>query len=346
MHSHHTATTTSGSSFAALFTGTTCHDSQIAAFLARQPYLPDRTGAEEPQVIFRGALELDRDQEQALVDDTFKRIAELEDELGYREATDAGSGSGFGSSAATGGFLGGLANGASVSDIDSLKHIPRRLLWDHVFRMKMGWRRDLWGGVYRAGQNLHMPFTRRAVQQMIARAQNHYFAAEPFCNVSPVGVQDPELATTANEWAQHKFKAARLKNHGMKAVEIAGIHGEVVIKKGHRRDAHSYETWARVLMVPRPVSLDAAFTSAFIDKDSETAFGLDVTAGTGLSPDHDLGQGAASRSTLTSLAILAPRILMAPCPHPHRFSPPAAALLAPLSATRTTPKTMHSICWA
>jgi hypothetical protein len=58
-------------------------DSQIAAFLSRLPYEAEPTlAANEPQVIFRGALELDRDQEAALVQSTMTRIGELETELG------------------------------------------------------------------------------------------------------------------------------------------------------------------------------------------------------------------------------------------------------------------------
>lgn len=214
------------------------YDSQIAAFLARQPYVDDQTGADEPQVIFRGALELDRAQEQSFVDDTFKRIGELETELGYTESGGTNQDVWAGSSA------------GSPFEVDSLKHIPKRQFWDRIFNMKMGWRTAL-GGIYKAGQNLHMPFTRRVVQQMIARAQNYFFAAEPFCSAIPVGVQDPEVSTTANEWAQHKFKGANLRNHGLKAIECAGIRGEVVMKTGHRNDAHSYETYAHVLAVPR-----------------------------------------------------------------------------------------------
>jgi hypothetical protein len=209
-------------------------DSQIAAFLARLPNQADQTGAEEPQVIFRGDLELDREREDHMVQDTFRRIGELETENGYQK------------------------DGASVLenvsaegvDLEKMKRIPKRQFLNMVFHMKMDWRREAMGGIYRAGRNLHMPFTRRTVQQMIARAQNHFCGSDPFCHATPVGVQEPEASSTANEWAQHKFKGAGLRSHLMKGIELAGIGGEVVIKKGYRRDQHSYETTANVLVVP------------------------------------------------------------------------------------------------
>lgn len=47
---------------------TTNHDNQIAAFLARQPYVDAATkSSDEPQVIFKGALDLDVVQENNLV---------------------------------------------------------------------------------------------------------------------------------------------------------------------------------------------------------------------------------------------------------------------------------------
>ena len=52
---------------------TTNHDNQIAAFLARQPYVDSATkSSDEPQVIFKGALDLDVVQENNLVQAALK----------------------------------------------------------------------------------------------------------------------------------------------------------------------------------------------------------------------------------------------------------------------------------
>lgn len=207
-------------------------DSQIAAFLARVPNEADLTGTEEPQVIFRGDLELTREQEDSMVHDTMRRIGELEDEHGYHKDSTQ---------------LEGITS-AGV-DLEQMKRIPKRQFLSMIFHMLMDWRRDAMGGIYKEGQNLHMPFTRRTVQQMIARAQNHFCGSDPFCHATPVGVQDPEASSTANEFAQHKFRGAGLRNQLMKGIEIAAIGGEAVMKKGHRLDQHSYQTTANVLVV-------------------------------------------------------------------------------------------------
>ena len=57
-------------------------DSQIAAFLNGQPYLALTEDAHTPQVIFRGALELDREQEQALVDHIDAEMRALKQRIG------------------------------------------------------------------------------------------------------------------------------------------------------------------------------------------------------------------------------------------------------------------------
>lgn len=208
-------------------------DSQIAAFLEGQPYLALTEDAHTPQVIFRGALELDREQEQILVDHVFRRAGELEGAMGYDKVQGDGKAS-----------FASLVNGSTFS-LDDLTWMEKRLFFDHVYHMKFNWRRGA-EGIYKQGQNIHFPMTRKSAQQMVSRAQNHFFGSDSWATAKPKGAQDPALSDAANSWAQLKFREAGLRNKGMKAVELAGIRGECVVKTGYRHDGYSYETYATV----------------------------------------------------------------------------------------------------
>ncbi len=206
-------------------------DSQIAAFLERQPLTPLDADANEPIVIFRGALELDRLQEDRMVNAALQYKQDLEQENGRDEAN-----------------LDGIAKTEARPEIDAstLKFIPQRQLWDLVYNQRFDWRRTNWGGIYAEGQNLHIPLARRGVQQMISRGQNYFFQTSPWCSVDAVGVSDPALATASNEWAQYRFHQAKLKGVLEKAVELAFIRGECVIKSQHVEKADYYQTYATV----------------------------------------------------------------------------------------------------
>ena len=230
-------------------------DTQIASFLARLPDQADPLANDEPQVIFRGALELTREQETAMVDHLLKRMGELEDELGRKDADQAAP------------VWTRIEDGGEL-DVEGMSFMARRTLWDLIFHQRFEWRRRLWAGIFAAGQNLHIPMTRRTVQQMIARAQNHFFAAEPFCTATPVGIDDIDVATTCNEWVQYKFKQGRIKLAGMKSIELAGIRGECVMETRHRVDRQDYGTIASVLIGPDGEPVVAADNDCIYEDDT------------------------------------------------------------------------------
>lgn len=235
-------------------------DSQLAAFLAREPYEALVDGPDEPQVIFRGALELNREKEMHMVERLFTRMGELELESGLADIKDGGTGHHSWTAA--------LGESATDFDIDSLSFMAKQQFWELVYNQKFAWRKER-GGIWDI-ENPHFPMTRRAVTQQIAKAQNHFFAQTPWCNSLPVGMDDVDDANACNEFVQHKFKEGGIRLSLMKAIEKAAIAGQAVVKRSHREDAHYPERYASVLVGSDKSPIIAADNSYIIeDTDNE-----------------------------------------------------------------------------
>jgi hypothetical protein len=210
----------------------TAQDSQIAAFLERLP-AESFVGAEdanEPMVIFRGALELTREQEDFVVSEAFKRIDDLDSSMGRAEILDASE-----------------TPPVDVDmDTDALKHLPRRMFWEMVFNQKFGWRKQL-EGLFKDGSNVHFPMTRRIVNQMVSRAQNYFFQTEPWFSANALGV-DMDTGKAANDWAQYRFSAAGVKGELEQAIKLAFVRGECVVKTQSKTRYDYYEAFESVMV--------------------------------------------------------------------------------------------------
>lgn len=210
-------------------------DSQIAAFLERQPVGATVEDSEAPRVIFKGELELTREQEDSMVAWVQQGLQSLDLEFGRDDAIITGE---SGSTPPIG----------TRMEIDHLKHIPRRELWELVYAQRMDWRRDVVGGIFGEGQNIHFPMTKRIVNQMISRAQNYFFQTEPWFNPGAIGAEDPQTAKTANEWAQYRFDQAKVRAAMERAVEKAFIRGECVVTAQQVEKSEYYEETAEIMV--------------------------------------------------------------------------------------------------
>ncbi len=243
-------------------------DSQIAAFLQRLP--ADTTtdlqaDPSAPLTIFRGGLELTREQEESVVQAALKFKRDLELESGRDGAL-------FNADPESMGDM-------DLMDIEGMKPMERRALWDLVYAQKFDWRRRLIGGIYADGQNVHFPHTRRFVQQMISRAQNYFFQTDPWFAATPVPViaeQSIDTATMANEWAQYKLNAAEVKAVLEKAIELAFIRGECVLRIEDVKKVEYYETFANVAVDPETGEPYMAADGDFIFEADEFAMVEDV----------------------------------------------------------------------
>lgn len=226
-------------------------DSQIAAFLSRLPahQIADGDDDQSPKVIFRGALELDVYQEQALVDACLKWKDDLNESTG-RSALQAGAKGGAGINAVT-----------AWENHRELSFMEQARLWELVYNQDFTWRKKI-RGLFADGDNRHLPLTRRTVQQMIARATNHYFATKPFFSAIPVGAEDPATASDANDWAQYKFDQAKVDLTLQRVIEKTLKTGGAVTKCQHALETDRFETFAEVMIGPdgNPlVALDGDF---------------------------------------------------------------------------------------
>lgn len=238
---------------------TTSRDSQIAAFLDRQPYTPVNESPDDPQVIFTGALQLDRQQEENLVLAAKTYREQMQEELAGKDDTaDLESES---------------VPAQESLDVEGMTWFQERNLWDLVYRQRMGWRRLVWQGIYAAGSNIHFPLTRRTVQQMISRAQNYFFQTEPWFAATPVGM-DSEPAKAANDWTQYKFEAAKLRPTLEKAIELAFIRGECVLRVASEDTFSHYEAFESVAVNPEtgePMMWGDESAPEYIFQDDEFA---------------------------------------------------------------------------
>lgn len=206
---------------------------ELARFLARiDDGAPDTDSPDAPRVVFTGALVLDREQEDALVERAEQRIERLSDELGRDRAEMDEA---------------GWMSSATLSDLETF--FGRRRLYELVYHKRMEWRKAALGGVF--GQhNLHLPVTRRIIQQQISRATNYFFATEPWFSAAPQGAADETAAAQINRYAQWKFRKGGVRAKFESAVEKAFIRGEAVIKTAHVHDSRWYEDILTVAVDP------------------------------------------------------------------------------------------------
>lgn len=194
----------------------------VKTFLDRVPQELQRPkrekGPNDGDAVFRGAINLTREQEGRLVEHCLQRIRSLEVELGRDQISNPQ----WWRSAA-GQTADNLEQGVYRS------FLGRRGLWDMVYRGEMGWRIQAYGGIF-SESNMHVPICRRLTQQMIARAQNFFFGTQPWLGIQTVGKDDMERAKIVEQWAKLGFERARAVDVYNQAIELAFIRGECIIK--------------------------------------------------------------------------------------------------------------------
>jgi hypothetical protein len=216
------------------------YSDQITRFLAGLPEGIDETGdtiteedIEAPEVVFPGALVLTRDQEEAMTSHAFRLIEDNTMSMGLESA-----------------LLDDSHWGLSASMADLGNWFGRRRLFELMYHKRVDWRRNMAGTIFAGGHNLHLPITRRHVQQRIARAQNYFFSTEPWFSAAPQGRADQVTGQKINRYGQFKFRQAQVRATFEAAIEKAFIRGECVVKTTHERRSRFYEDILTVLVDP------------------------------------------------------------------------------------------------
>lgn len=190
-----------------------------------------------PLMPFPTCYELNREQEDELVNHAMTRLEQLEREMGR----DVCAGGNWWNAP-------GIAiRDALGADSPQATWLGKRVLFDKLFRNEVDWRPSLLGGIF-LKSNLVVPAARRICRQMIARAVNYFFATSPWFAIYPVGAMDKTRADQADRYTRWKMDQAKLQRTEEQAIERAFVQGEAVIKTAWASREQYYKTNAEVLV--------------------------------------------------------------------------------------------------
>lgn len=201
--------------------------------------IPTADDGLSPLMPFPTGYQLDRDQEEELVNHAMTRLQELEGETG-RDACGKGD------------WWSGNNVSMSVEDMEGVTKASRswmgkRQLYDLTYKNEVEFRANLLEGIF-ATSNLVVPAARRICRQMIARAVNYFFGTDPWFAVYPVGVMDKVRADKADRYVRWKMDQAHLKEAESLAIERAFVINEAVVKTSWAHRGQIYRTTAEVLV--------------------------------------------------------------------------------------------------
>lgn len=220
--------------------GNTTQPGQLEQFVERHsatpPVVPQQIETAEgktdtePTVPFPSALVLTGAQEAALVDKALGCIKSMEDELG-REYV--------------------MQSDWFARDVfDPAKHadswMVKRARFEALFANDVSWRPRVYGGIYNKS-NLTVPLSRRIARQMIARAQNYFFATDPWFAAEPEGIEDQALADKIGRYLKWKLAKLGSKRTKERAIRHALVRGECVMKTTYAVRDQLYDAKVMVL---------------------------------------------------------------------------------------------------
>lgn len=215
---------------------------QLDTFIERTESVPepqDRSPAGErlKRVPFKSALseQMSGEQEEKLVEHALQRLLDVEQELGRDLVLDQ---------------KWAVSEKLSSADITSKAQdsfLGKRSRYDDVFSNRVDWRPFLLGGIFK-DSNLVVPIARRITRQMIARAQNYFFETDPWFAAEPEGVEDTALADKIDRYAKFKLKQLASKKNKERAIRLAFVRGECVVKTVHTVRDQLFNAYARVLI--------------------------------------------------------------------------------------------------
>lgn len=220
-----------------------------AEAVVNPPDLPAPEQVEaQPKVPFQSALKLTADQERTMIDHAFKRFRTLQTELGRDVTIQPNWWTNQPSQS------GNMAL-ASQGLLPSETFLGKRCRFDAMFNNDVSWRP--WTtpqpNIFMSS-NLSVPLVRRIARQMIARAKNSFFGAEPWFNVDPAPVPEFDPVNDADRAdAIEKFTRFKLRESGSKAdkeeaISAALILGECAVKTSYVVRDQIFNFEARVLV--------------------------------------------------------------------------------------------------
>lgn len=207
----------------------------VAHVEAPRATLNDKSSALAPRVPFPTAYELTFDQEASLIEWADGRRMDMEREMDRVHTGDVNW------------FQAAASNGAIPGTSAWRTHFGKRYVYDLIYHNQLEWRPYLLGGIY-GDSNFTIPIARRICTQMIARANNYFFATDPWCSAYPQGKNAKDLAVQIDRYQQHKFEKNKIKHTLENANKLAFIRGETVVKTTYDVNEQLYQQIATVLV--------------------------------------------------------------------------------------------------
>ncbi len=205
------------------------HKANVAVNGPDTPPLPQ----DQPKVPFASDLKLTAAQEKRMIDHAFKRFGELNDESGRNQTLSPTWWMGQSAGANT-----ALASQGVIPAGDTF--LGKRSRFDATFLNDVTWRPLTMGpDTIFNSSNLTVPLSRRITRQMIARAKNAFFGAEPWFSVDPAPVpefdpQDDEgRAQRIERFCRFKFAENDSAEDLGRAISRAMILGECPVKTSY-----------------------------------------------------------------------------------------------------------------
>lgn len=227
-------------------------ETQAAALQRKLPPAKPKA-AGKLKVLIPSALsrQITPDQEDQFLQHALSRRRTLEDELGRYDFTQVN-----------------WINQAAmfIRHNRAMPFFAKRHLAHLVYHMEMDWRGDMLGGIWKES-NIHLPLTRRTVQQQIARAAAYFFGTSPWFSASPKPTSDTwnaDFADKCDRWAKHEADQSNLDGTLTETIKLAFIQGEQVTKTIHDRHVSYYRKEAMIACDPKG--------NPFVAKDGDYIF--------------------------------------------------------------------------
>lgn len=204
---------------------------QAHAIATRLPAVPPEA-ENAPRVLIPSALKLTREQEQAMIDYAIDRKTTLASELGLRDFTTPNW------------------HTAAFDDQGQYRrrHLDVRFMAMMAYAMHYEWRPEVLGGIFQ-DSNLHLPLTRRILQQVIARMINYFIGTDPYFAAYDVNQEDKDMADRLERWLRHVLDSENdTKSSLAGIIERILVCGECPVFLSYSKQVSYYQTSKSILI--------------------------------------------------------------------------------------------------
>ena len=196
---------------------------------------------DKPQTPFESSLKLSREQEERLVEHCLRRIDELETE--FSRHTEG---------------LGSTVDNSLVESNAALSALGLRSRHEEWLTKRQRYYNRFYNhledrvvpNTIYADSNLTASLSQRICFQMKGRMAKDFFAGEPWFAVAPVGDDDQQLAFELDKFLQFKHGKSKLRQNLLKAIDLAFILGEAVVKPTFRDHKVTFQRTGDILVMP------------------------------------------------------------------------------------------------